>query len=238
MPTMVTRRIFLGALALTAALAAGCTSDTDAPGGASLPDGAALMKDAAAATRDVRSAHFSLKVNGTVAAIPVQNAEGDLTREGGPSGAAKGTVKLTLMGQLIEGEFVLVDDSLYIKGPTGGFQKYPAALTSNLYDPSAILNPDKGIANVLAQVKDPKTEAKEDVDGVSTYRVKGRGAQDVVSAIVPGVTSDVDVTFWLREDTKLPVKAQVKLPTADGGEATVDLTLSDVGKPVTITAPA
>ncbi|WP_436494125.1 LppX_LprAFG lipoprotein [Actinokineospora sp. HUAS TT18] len=233
---MVTRRIFLGALALTAALATGCTSD-DKGGGSGLPDGATLMKDAAAATRDIRSAHFSLKVNGSVSAIPVQNAEGDLTREGGPSGAAKGTVKLTLLGQLIEGEFVLVDDSLYIKGPTGGFQKYPASLTSNLYDPSAILNPDKGIANVLAKIKDPKTEAQEDVDGVSTYRVKGLGEKAVVSEIVPGVNSDVDVTFWLRADNKQPVKASVALPANDGKTATVDLTLTDPGKQVTITAP-
>ncbi|HVK24867.1 MAG TPA: LppX_LprAFG lipoprotein [Actinokineospora sp.] len=236
---MVTRRIFLGALALTAALAAGCTSDDSGGGDTSgLPDGATLMKDAAAATRDIRSAHFTLKVNGSVSAIPVQNAEGDLTREGGPSGAAKGTVKLTLLGQLIEGEFVLVDDSLYIKGPTGGFQKYPASLTSNLYDPSAILNPDKGIANVLAKVKDPRTEGKEDIDGVSTIRVKGLGDKDVVAAIVPGVSSDVEVTFWLRADNKQPVKASVALPSSEGKTATVDLTLTDAGKQVTITAPA
>ncbi|CRK61855.1 possible lipoprotein [Alloactinosynnema sp. L-07] len=234
---MVTRRILLGALALAAALTAGCTSDDSGGGTGGLPDGAALMKDAAAATRDIRSAHFSLKVNGSVSAIPVQNAEGDLTREGGPSGAAKGTVKLTLLGQLIEGEFVLVDDSLYIKGPTGGFQKYPAALTSNLYDPSAILNPDKGIANVLAKIKEPRTEGTEDIDGVATYRVKGLGEKDVVAAIVPGVGSDVDVTFWLRQDNKQPVKASVTLPSSEGKTASVDLTLTDPGKQVTITAP-
>ncbi|SDC96686.1 LppX_LprAFG lipoprotein [Actinokineospora iranica] len=236
---MVMRRIFLGALALVAVLASGCTSSDSPPAGdtSTLPDGASLLSDASAATRDVKSAHFTLTVNGTVPAIPVQNAEGDLTREGGPSGAAKGTVRLTLLGQLIEGEFVLVDGSLYIKGPTGGFQKYPAALSSSIYDPSAILNPDKGIANVLKQVQEPRTEAKETVEGVSAFKVSGKVAKDVVSVVVPGVSSDVDVSVWVREDNKQPVRATVTLPGGEGKPASVDLTLSDVGKPVTITAP-
>jgi lipoprotein LprG len=230
--------MFLGSLAVIAALVAGCSSDSDGGDTSGLPDGASLLKDAATATREIRSAHFAIKVNGTVSGIPVQEADGDLTRDGGPSGAAKGTIKLTLMGQLIDGEFVLVNDSLYIKGPTGGFQKYPASLTSNLYDPSAILNPDKGVANVLATVKDAKAEKKEDVGGVSTYRVRGKSGQDVISAIVPGVDADVSLVVWLREDTKVPVKASVEMPGADGKTATVELTLSDLGKQVTITAPA
>ncbi|MDQ3401872.1 MAG: LppX_LprAFG lipoprotein [Actinomycetota bacterium] len=235
---MVTRRLFVGALALCAAVVAGCTSTESPSGGESLPDGAGLLKESATVTRDIRSAHFTLKVNGTVSAIPVQTAEGDLTREGGASGGAKGTVKLTLMGQLIEGEFVLVDDSLYIKGPTGGFQKYPAALSANIYDPSAILNPDKGIANILANIQNPRTESKSDIDGVSAYKVAGKATQDVVSTVVPGVNSDVDVAIWIREDNKQPMKASVTLPGGEGQTASIDLTLSDVDKPVTVSPPA
>ncbi|MGQ0841229.1 LppX_LprAFG lipoprotein [Actinokineospora sp.] len=238
---MLTRRIFLGALALTAALASGCTSSDEPTGGgpsSDLPDGGALLRDASAATRDIRSAHFVLKVNGTVPAISVQNAEGDLTREGGPSGAAKGTVKLTLLGQLIEGEFVLVNDSLYLKGPTGGFQQYPASLSASIYDPSAILNPDKGIANILAKITNPRTVGKEDIDGTPAFKVTGSATKDVVAAVVPGVSTDVEITVWLREDNKRPVKASVALPSGEGQSASVDLTLSDVDKQVTITPPA
>ncbi|MBM7772178.1 lipoprotein LprG [Actinokineospora baliensis] len=235
---MVKRGWVVAVLALVGALVTGCTSDEPTGGGGgNLPDGTALLRDASTATKAIKSAHFTLKVNGTVSAIPVQNAEGDLTREGGPSGAAKGTVKLTLLGQLIEGEFVLVDDSLYIKGPTGGFQKYPASLSSNIYDPSAILDPDKGIANVLGKIQNPRTESKESLEGTSVYKVSGKATKDVVSAVVPGVNSDVDITVWVREDNKQPVKASVTLPSGEGQTATVDLTLSDVDKPVTITAP-
>jgi lipoprotein LprG len=232
---MLTRRVIVSALAVVAAATAGCTDDPP-PAGGSLPDGAGLLRDAANATRDIKSAHFTLAVNGKVEGLPVQNAEGDLTREGGPSGAAKGTVRMELMGSLFEGEFVLVNDSVYIKGATGGFQELPASLVSNIYDPSAILDPERGIAKVLSSVQNPKTEAAEELDGTRTFKVTGRVAKDTVKDLVPGVESDVDIAFWLREDNKQPVKASVRMP-GEGGDATVDVTLSDVDKPVEITAP-
>jgi len=225
---MVVRRILLGTLALVTAVATGCSNDKPGDQG-SLPDGTTLLKDSAAATKDIKTAHFALTANGEIPSIPVHSAEGDLSREG----AAKGTINMTLLGNLFEGEFVLVNGTIYIKGATGGYQQLPAALISNLYDPAAILNADRGIAKVLGSVQNPKTQAKETVDGISAYKVSGRVAKDVVSGLVPGVDSDVDITFWLREDNKQPVKASVKLPNS----ATVDVTLSNVDKPVSITPP-
>jgi lipoprotein LprG len=230
------RRILLVTLALTAAVTTGCSSEDPPANGGSLPDGAGLLKDAAAATADVRSAHFTLDVNGEIPDLPVKNAEGDLTREGTESGAAKGTVSMELLGDLFEGEFVLVEKSLYVKGPTGGWQEWPASMVQSLYDPAAILDPERGIANVLENVRNPKTEGSEDIDGVSTYRVTGRVAKDVVSGLVPGISSDVAITFWLRQDGgHPPVKASVKVP--GDGDPTVDVTLSDIDKQVSITAP-
>jgi lipoprotein LprG len=232
------RRILLVTLAFTAAVAtAACSSSDDPPSDSgSLPDAAGLLKDAAAATAEITSAHFTLTVNGKVPGLDVKTAEGDLTREGDSAGAAKGNVSMELLGDLFEGEFVLVDDSLYIKGPTGGWQKLPASMVRSLYDPAAILDPERGVANVLGKVQNAKTEGSEDIDGVSTYRVRGRVAKDVVTALVPGVTSDVDIVFWLRQDGEhQPVKASVLVPAE--GDPTVDVTLSDVNKQVSITAP-
>jgi lipoprotein LprG len=230
------RRILLVSLALTAAVATACSSNDTPANGGSLPDGAGLLKDAAASTANVKTAHFTLTVNGTVPDLPVKNAEGDLTREGGEGGGAKGTVSMELLGDLFEGEFVLVDKSLYIKGPTGGWNKLPASMVTSLYDPAAILDPDRGVAKVLESVQNPKTEGTEDIDGVSTYRVTGRVTKDAIASLVPGVDSDVDITFWVRQDDgHQPVKASVKM--ALEGDPTVDVTLSDIDKQVTITAP-
>lgn len=228
------RRFLLVTLALVATLTTACSSDDQPADTGSLPDGAGLLKEAAAATADIKSAHFTLTVNGEIPDLPVKSAEGDLTREGSAAGAAKGTISMTLAGSLFEGEFVLVDDALYIKGPTGGWTELPASMVRNLYDPAAILDPDRGVAKVLASVQNAKTEGTEDIDGVSTYRVKGRVAQDVVSKLVPGISSDVDITFWVRQDGgHQPVKATVQVTS----DATVDVTLSDIDKQVEITAP-
>lgn len=235
MPRMVMRRFLVTLLAFLVSFVAACSSD-EGGGGDELPDAAGLLKDAAKSTADIRSAHFTLTVNGKVPGLDVQSAEGDLTREGGGAGAAQGTVKMTLFGSVFEGEFVIVDDKAYIKGPTGDYQTLPASIIANLYDPAAILDPSRGIANVLSNVQGPKTEAAEDVDGVATYRVKGKASKEVVADLVPGVDSDVDITFWLRQDgDHQPVKASVGVPAE--GSPTVDVTLSDVDKPVDIKAP-
>ncbi|OLF08890.1 LppX_LprAFG lipoprotein [Actinophytocola xanthii] len=230
----MTRRILSALLALAVAATTACTSDDS--GGDSLPDGAGLLKDAAATTAEITSAHFTLAVNGDVPGLDVDKAEGDLTREGGGSGAARGTVSMTLLGQLFEGEFVLVDDKVWIKGPTGDYQELPASIIANLYDPAAILDPERGVANVLSNVREPRTEGAEDIDGVSTYRVKGKATRDVIAPLVPGVDSDVDITFWVsQDDGHQPVKASVAVPAE--GSPTVDVTLSEVGKQVDITPP-
>jgi lipoprotein LprG len=230
---MVMRR-FLVALLASLATVTSCSSDDG--GGGSLPDAGGLLKAATKSTSNIRTAHFTLTVNGKVPGLDVQSAEGDLKRDGGKSGSAKGTVKMTLFGSLFEGEFVIVSDKAYVKGPTGGYQELPASLIVNLYDPGAILDPSRGVANVLSKVTDAHTDATEDVDGVATYRVKAKAAKDVVANLVPGVSSDVDITLWLRKDgDHQPVKASVAVPA--NGSPTVDVKLSDVDKPVEITAP-
>jgi lipoprotein LprG len=226
---MILRRTLLAAMALGAAIVTGCSSSGDA----SLPDAGALLKDSAQAASGVTSTHFTLKVNGTVPGLSVHSLDGDLTKANG--GGAKGTGTLELMGQVVDAQFVLVNGSLYIKGPTGGFQRIPATLSSSIYDPSAILDPQRGIPKVLSSVQGPKTDGKEDVDGTPTYRVTGTVPKDALAALVPGASSDANATLWLRQDGgHLPVKASLGYP----GGASVDVTLSDVDKPVTVTAPA
>lgn len=226
---MVLRRILAGAGALLAVLTVpACGSDSGSY--ESLPDGPALVRDAAEATRDIQSTHFTLRVDGTVPGLSVRSLDGDLTREG----EAQGSGTLEQSGQLVEVSFVLSGDTLYLKGPTGGYQKIPAALSSSIYDPSAVLDPERGVSKLLTSLGEVRTEAAEEVEGVSTYKVTGTLAHDVLAGVVPGVNSDADVTFWLRaDDGHLPVKATASLPD----DASVDITLSDVDEPVTVEAP-
>ena len=116
---------------------------------AATPTGPELLASASTAMKAVTSAGFSLTVDGQLPAVTVQTAKGSLTA----AGDAQGTATIVQFGQLIEVEFVLTGGELYLKGPTGGFAKIPAALAGQVYDPSAILNPDKGVAAVGAFVR-------------------------------------------------------------------------------------
>ncbi len=190
-----------------------------------------LIRDAAAGTSEITSTHFTLQVNGAVPGLSVRSLDGDLTREG----EAQGTGTIEQAGQLVEIEFVLTGDVLHLKGPTGGFQQIPAALSSSVYDPSAVLDPERGVANLLSGMRDPVTRAREDVGGTPAYKVTGTVPREVLSGVLPGVESGADLTVWLREDGgHLPLKASAAFPD----DATVDVTLSDVDKPVTVTPPA
>ncbi|WP_255375597.1 LppX_LprAFG lipoprotein [Saccharomonospora sp. CUA-673] len=113
---MRTRRLLAGSLAAAALTATACSGSD-----ASLPDGAQLVDDAAAATAEIDSTHFALQVNGDIQGLMIQSLDGDLTADGD----AEGSGTLTQAGQLVEIDFVLVDDTLHIKGPTGGYQQLP-----------------------------------------------------------------------------------------------------------------
>lgn len=203
---------------------------------ANLPAAGPLLATAGSSMSSVTSVHFSIVVNGTLAGVPIQNADGDLNAQG----QAKGNAKVSLLGQLTQVDFVLINQTFYLKGPTGGWQKVSAALAGNLFDPSAILDPNRGVAKVLGSMQGAQTVAQESVNGTDCYKITGKIGKTIVSAIIPGITVDVGATLWLATDAKhLPVKAEFAVPGAGGAQgATVDVSFSGVNVPVTVTAPA
>lgn len=211
---------------------AACKGKT--PPAADLPAGDTLLKDSATAMRDVKSVRFSIESDGTVAGLALSRAGGQLTREGD----AKGSAQVQQFGANVELEFVVVGDSIHIKGPTGGWQKLPLALASSVYDPSAILDPDRGIAKVISTASEGKTEAREKVDGVDAYRVSAKLNPTDLSAVVPGATDGVTGQLWVAADSKRLVRAKFALPGSGGSKgANVTVVFSEFDAPVTISAP-
>jgi lipoprotein LprG len=198
------------------------------------PAGDVLLKDSSAAMRDVKTAQFAITADASIAGLSLHSAEGTLTREGD----AKGTAQIEQLGITVEVSFVIVDDKLYIKGPTGGYQVLASSLAASVYDPSAILDPDRGIAKVLGSASGAKNEGSEEVDGKKTWRVTATmKAADLVT-VVPGVTDAVPGKLWIGADDKRLVKAQFTLPAvgdSKGGNVTV--TFKNFDAPVTISAP-
>lgn len=215
---------------------AGCSSGGGTETSASsppvtLPEATTLLAESATGVGTLTSAQLSLNVNGTVPGLDVQSIDGDFTK----TGDAKGTGKIAMAGQLAEIEFVLAGGSLYIKGPTGGFQQIPPSAAAGVYDPRVILDPGKGLPALLATVTDAKTVGNEDVNGKPTMKITGKVSKERLAVLLPGVPMGADATFWLEPDAKhLPVKVTLSFP----GNISADVNVSDVDKPVTVAPPA
>lgn len=222
----------LTAVLLATVLVAGCSSskENDAP----LPDAATLLSDSQQTTAAQQSVHLLLTVDGEIKELPIASLTGDLTQT--PAVAASGKVDIIFLGQKLEGvEFVIVDGSLWGAITPGSWQDFGPAV--DIYDVSAILNPETGLANILADFSDPKADGRENLNGVDTVKVTGTVSADAVNKIAPqiGATGPVPATAWIEEggDHKL---IQAKLEPTPGNS--VQMTLSDWGKPVTVTKPA
>ena len=89
---------------------------------------------------------------------------------------------------------------------------------------SAILNPDTGLANVLANFSDPKTDGRETLNGVDTVRVTGNVSADAVNKIAPQIaaTGPVPGTAWIREDGNHEL-IQAKMDPTPGNSITMTM---------------
>jgi len=219
-------RFFAFIAALIIALVTSCSGSGQQ---ANLPQGAAVLADSAKAMREVTSTHFTLDVAGNSPGVQLRSAEGQLTR----AGSAKGVAKVDEGAQLLELQFVIIGQDLYLRPPTGPIQKLPLSFAGTVYDPSVILNPDRGIAGALASGTGPTTETREQVDGVDTYRLQVKFPAQPLGSLVPELAQDKTSEIWVAAQGSRLIKAQ--FPTTYGS-ATVHF--SDFDAPVDITPPS
>ncbi len=218
-------RFFAFIAALIIVLVTSCSSGQQA----NLPNGAALLADSAKAMREVTTTHFAVNVEGNSPGVQLRSAEGQLTR----AGSAKGIAKVDEGAQLLELQFVIIGQDLYLRPPTGPVQKLPLSFAGAVYDPSVILNPDRGIAAALASGTGPTTETREQVDGVDTYQLQVKFPAQPLGSLVPELAQDKTSEIWVAAQGSRLVKAQ--FPTTYGS-ATVHF--ADFDAPVDITPPS
>ena len=193
-----------------------------------LPDGNRLLADSAAAMRTVRTVHFTISVQGNTPGISLRFADGQLTAQG----SAKGTARMDQGGKVVENQSMITNNTLYLRGPNGDYQKLPSSVGSAVYDPSVILNPDRGIAAVLASGKDATTQARELLAGVDTYRVRATFPRESLATLVPGISEDTKGDVWIATQGLRLVEAQFRL-----GGGLISTHFSDYDAPVTINTP-
>lgn len=232
------RRLALLVLAAVTLFTAGCTSDDENKPNGPLPNAAELLKDAAEQAAKIKSTHFVVKVDGTVPGMAVKSIDGDLSAEG-KTVAAKGTALLTAFGSQAEAKFVLVDGTLFLDLGTGKYQQIPEAQAKMVYDFSAVLDPERGVAKLITSIKDAKTVAAQEVAGAPAYKIDGTAPKEALTGLVPQADGDVKVSLWVTEKDHQPVQASATFPAKDGNKGgKLTVTMSKVNEPVTVEAPA
>jgi lipoprotein LprG len=223
-------------LTLSLTALAGCTRG-DRPGGGpagqnpgNLPAAADLLAASATEMRAVQTARFDIATNGAGEMLGITGAKGVITR----AGDAEGSAQLAQGGNPVELTFVVKGDTLYVKGLTGGWQQVPLSAAATIYDPSALLNPDRGVAHVIATAQDGRTEARESVDGVQTYKVKATFDTKALTTLVPGLNEKITGHLWIGVDR--PLLHRIELPVRNR-TGTITVALSGFDEPVAISAP-
>jgi serine/threonine protein kinase len=208
------------------------TSQTGQTSQNALPDAAILLNQSAQITRALESAHLVLSVAGKIQGLPIKVMTTDLTTN--PAPAASGNVLLTLAGSDIDANFVVYDSVLYATLTPNKWSDFGKA--SDIYDVSAILNPNIGLPNVLANFTNAKAEGRETINGQSTIKISGNVSADAVNKIAAplNATQPLPSTVWIQEtgDHQL---VQFNLQKSPGNS--VQMTLSNWNQPVTVTKP-
>lgn len=215
---------------LAAALfSVGCSKKAAEP----LPDAAELIGQSAATTKALKSAHLEIAVTGKIDGLPVKNLTGDLTNV--PATAVKGNAKVTMGGSDIDADLVVLDGTLYAAlTPNNWLDMGPAA---DVYDPSVILNPSTGLANMLASLTEPKADSFETLGGVPTVKITAKASADAVNKLIPQLraTGQLPATVWIEKNAPHQL-VQATVEKTEGNS--VSLTMSEWDKPVTVDKPA
>jgi lipoprotein LprG len=182
--------------------------------------------------REVKSIGFSIDTEGKPA-VSFKSGDIKLLKRGD----AEGTLQLEQAGQTVEMNFVLLADTVYYKGLTGGYQKLPRAMVAQLYDPTAVLDPERGIAKLLTSAAAPKTEAREKIGDRDTFRIKATLPRDTAAALVPGITQDLTGQVWVDTTDHRPRRVRMQVPATGGGTGAVIVSLTEFDSAYTIVAP-
>ncbi|MFA1547362.1 LppX_LprAFG lipoprotein [Actinomadura chokoriensis] len=191
-------------------------------------DAAQTLRQAADAMGRLKSVGFTVESDGKTPVI-VKGGDMKLLR----SGDAQGTLTIEQQGQNVEMKVVAVGDSIYLDAGTGGWRKLPKALAANVYDPSAVLDPQRGIPMLLTSARSPEPQAVEKVDGKEAYRVGAKLPKAQIAGLIPGINEDMDGQVWVsRADHRL---VKVRGRFAAGGAVVISFTEFDA--PYKISAP-
>ncbi|GHF89032.1 lipoprotein LprG [Amycolatopsis bartoniae] len=206
-------------LVLILALACGCAASPDTRG--PLPAAPELVTAAAGSLGGVTSVQFDFSVSGIVPGLDVREVKGWASRAGGQYGSAVGQADMQESTNRFELSYEITGDELVLTDQHGAQTREPVPAE---YAPAALLS--HGLPKLLTSATGLKTETKEDVKGVQTYRVTAELSKDAVSSVLPQIQSDVDVKFWVTQsEPRTLVRVWMQVPPRQPNEGAVMLEL-------------
>lgn len=240
------RSVVATAVTLAVVLAIGGCSSNGGSGGpgtatgttvtTSSAEAATILKQAAEAMRKVTGMHVNLTVDGDVPNLRVTKLEGDISNS--PQTVATGSATILVGNKQEDAKFVYVDGHLYSGlGQPGTYTDFGDG--ASIYNVSVLLDPNQGLANLLANLKEASVTGSEQVNGVATTKITENSAADDIATLAGSRLTSADVTtvpttVWIATDGSSHL-VQIKiLPTP---ATSVTLTMSDWGKQVTATKP-
>ncbi|MEV0711610.1 LppX_LprAFG lipoprotein [Nocardia aurea] len=217
------------------AVLAGVSACGDGSGG--LPDPEFLLRGATAAAGSVTSAHVEMTTSDAIPGLAARALSADVrARKGSEPGASVGTVDVGGM----RFDFAEQDERLFSKSSDGKY--VPAQQLSGggaLPKPSTLLDPDRGLAAMLANLSNVRTEAREEFDGVQAFRVTGDVPRADAAVWLPSIQGDARLAIWFATAGRhLPVGTRLTVAGSSGEPASIDFALSNLNKKVRVPSVA
>jgi lipoprotein LprG len=216
---------------VVAALVAGCG------GGGSGESADELLARAKTTLDEASSAHFVLSSeNAPDSGTVLVGGEGDIAR---PS-SFEGVLQVLVMGSAADLDVVSVDGTVYAQLPfASGFSEVDPA-QFGFGDPGALLDPETGISQLLAEAEDARLGEERRVDGEVVREVTAELPGELVEQILTSEdpSTPVQALFSIASESGELRRAELTGPffSADE-EATFTVELSDFGADVDISAP-
>lgn len=232
------------------------TATTTATSGApAQPQGSQVIEESARTTQTLQSVHIALTAT-NLPKLPVSSVNADVTNQPQGNGRAVGDAKFRPAPDqpFVDTQFVVTNKTFYTKDPDGKYVVRGPA--DKIYDPGIILDKDKGLANVIKNVKDPKVETRETVNGIAVVKVTGTIDAAIIDPVIPTLGQgggQLPITLWIADvfptGTATPttsLASEAPSPgtgpnlvrfVVDKDQGSVDVTLSNWAKPVDIPNP-
>ncbi|MGY1697566.1 LppX_LprAFG lipoprotein [Geodermatophilus sp. SYSU D00814] len=228
---MLRRAAALGAVLVVAL--AGCGGG----GGEPEESAADLLARAKTTLDETSSLHFVLTSEGApTTGTALTGGEGDVLRPA----SFEGTLQVLAAGASLDLAVVSVAGTVYAQLPfTSGFSVVDPA-QFGFGDPGALLDPDTGISQFLAQAESAELGEERRVDGEVVREVTAEVPGDLVEQVLTSEdpSQPVDARFSVATDSGQLRRAELTGPFyAADQDATFTIEFSDPGADVEITAP-